>query len=81
MAANEELDTAKLDDLRMALDDLKIVNVSRKPAGLSADLKVSRDFTRNRQSMLDLQDKGFYAGELGDGPWNCTPPTAKSALT
>ena len=44
MAANEELNTAKLDDLMTALDDLKIVDVSRKPKGLSADLKASADF-------------------------------------
>ena len=41
MAADEELNTAKLDDMKFALDDLKIVDVSRKPAGLSADLKAA----------------------------------------
>ena len=35
MAADEELDTKKLDDLKFALDDLKIVDVNRKPGGLS----------------------------------------------
>jgi hypothetical protein len=68
LGPDEELDTAKLDDLRMALDDLKIVDVQRKPPGLSADLRVSRDFTNNRQSRADLEDKGFYAGQVGDGP-------------
>ena len=31
--------TEKLDDLKRALDDLKIVDVHRKPAGLSAELQ------------------------------------------
>jgi hypothetical protein len=68
LGPDEELDTAKLDDMRMALDDLKIVDVRRKPAGLSADLKVSRDFTNSRQSQADLRDKGFYAAQIGEGP-------------
>ena len=45
MSADEELNAAKLDELKTALDDLKIVDVSRKPAGLSADLKAAADFT------------------------------------
>ena len=39
--AGEELNTTKLDDLKAALDDLKIVDISRKPAGLSTDLKAA----------------------------------------
>ena len=37
LGADEELAAAKLNDLRNALGDLKIVDVARKPAGLSAD--------------------------------------------
>ena len=51
MAADEELNAAKLDELKTALDDLKIVDVSRKPAGLSADLKVAADFASNREAV------------------------------
>ena len=64
MTANEQLNTSKLDELRTALDDLKIVDVSRKPAGLSADLKVGRDFTSNEAICDALADKGFFPAQL-----------------
>lgn len=69
IAANEELDAAKLDELKTALDDLKIVDVSRKPAGLSADLKVAADFTSNEDALASLQEKGFFPALLEEnGP-------------
>lgn len=43
LAENEELNNAKLDELKTALDDLKIEDVVRKPAGLGANLRVSAD--------------------------------------
>lgn len=65
MAAGEELDAAKLDDMLTKLDELKIVDVSRKPKGLSAELKASADFGTKSEASLDaLADKGFYIGEL-----------------
>jgi hypothetical protein len=66
MKPNEELNVAKLDGLKAALDDLKIVDVSRKPTGLSADLKVAADFTSDTGARRSLASKGFYAlsGEL-----------------
>ena len=65
MAANEELNTAKLDDLVNALDDLKIVDVSRKPKGLSADLKVAANFaSQSDAAQQSLSDKGFFIAQL-----------------
>jgi hypothetical protein len=66
MKPDEELNVAKLDGLKAALDDLKIVDVSRKPAGLSAELKVAADFTSDTNARRSLASKGFYAlsGEL-----------------
>jgi hypothetical protein len=65
MAANEELNTAKLDDLVNALDDLKIVDVSRKPKGLSADLKVAANFaSQSEAAVQSLADKGFFVAQL-----------------
>jgi hypothetical protein len=61
IADNEQLNATKLDELKSALDDLKIVDVSRKPAGLSADLKVTSDFANNRDAARSLASKGFYA--------------------
>jgi hypothetical protein len=67
LAADQELNAAKLDELKTALDDLKIVDVSRKPAGLSADLKAAADFTTHRDAVESLAHKGFYAAELTKG--------------
>jgi hypothetical protein len=68
MDAGQELAAAKLDELKTALDDLKIVDVSRKPAGLSADLKVGREFASN-EAVDSLADKGFFPAQLEEnGP-------------
>jgi len=61
MADDEELDTQKLDDLKNALDDLKIVDVARKPEGLSADLKATKSFATDMEAMQSLVKRGFYA--------------------
>ncbi len=68
MTANEQLNTTKLDDLKTALDDLKIVDVSRKPAGLSADLKVTADLASNAAGVQSLGKKGFYVARAEYGP-------------
>ncbi|MFZ1936086.1 MAG: DUF4340 domain-containing protein [Thermoguttaceae bacterium] len=67
MADNEQLNATKLDDLKSALDDLKIGDVSRKPAGLRADLKVMANFTSNAAAVQSLAKKGFYAARADDG--------------
>ncbi len=67
MADDEELNTAKLDELKTALDDLKIVDVARKPAGLSADLKAAADFSSQRDAVESLARKGFFVAELAKG--------------
>jgi hypothetical protein len=64
MADDEELDMTKLDALKGALDDLKIVDISLKPKGLSADLKVAGDFTSSRDAQESLEGKGFYPAKL-----------------
>ncbi len=61
MAADEELNTTKLDDMMLALDDLKIVDVSRKPGGLSADLKAAGKLVvRGDAAAQSLEDRGFF---------------------
>lgn len=55
----EELKEQTLNDLRDALDDLQIVDVVRKPEGLSADLKAGEDFLNNREAQEDLVSRGF----------------------
>ena len=60
---DEELDIAKLDALRQALDDLKIVDVAKKPTGLSEDLrnvKGAESLMKSREALASLQERGFY---------------------
>jgi hypothetical protein len=61
LAEDEELNTENLNSLKNALDDLKIVDVRKKPAGLSQDLKAGADFTNNPEAFQDLMSKGFAA--------------------
>lgn len=64
----EELNATKLDDLMAALDDLKIVGVMRKPAGLGADLKAGSRFTNNQENLVSLTSRGFYLIRFEEGP-------------
>jgi hypothetical protein len=55
----EELNSQKLNDLKTALDDLKIVDVVKKPAGLSESLKSGADILGERDLMESLMLFGF----------------------
>jgi len=67
LADDEELNTEKLDALKTALDDLAIVDVDRKPAGLSANLKAGVDFLDNAEARKDLRSLGFATLPARDG--------------
>lgn len=67
LADDEQLNTEKLDALKTALDDLSIVDVDRKPAGLSADLKAGVDFLDNPEARKDLRTLGFATVPARDG--------------
>jgi len=58
MAADEELNTATLDGMKTALEDLKIVDVERKPAAIPADLRVRSMDDATRETLLE---RGYYA--------------------
>ncbi|MGB8852917.1 MAG: DUF4340 domain-containing protein [Pirellulales bacterium] len=66
LGAEEELAAAKLNDLRNALGDLKIVDVARKPSGLSADLKAEEKFTGDREAVASLAERGFFPFQSGE---------------
>ncbi|MFM7206714.1 MAG: DUF4340 domain-containing protein [Planctomycetaceae bacterium] len=66
LAEGEELASGKLNDLRNALGDLKIIDVVRKPAGLSADLKAEESFAGDREAVTSLAQRGFFAVQKGD---------------
>lgn len=64
MAPDEELNTQKLDDMKYALGDLKIVDVQRKPAGLSANLRNAGEVRKDRRSIESLAQRGFYVARV-----------------
>jgi hypothetical protein len=65
-ADDEEPAAGRLNDLRNALGDLKIVDVVRKPAGLSADLKAEEAFTGDREAVVSLAQRGFIPFQSGE---------------
>ena len=65
---DEELNSEALNDMRNALDDLKIVDVRRKPAGLSADLAAAEGLVLDNEARLSLMSKGFFPARVGGGP-------------
>ncbi len=60
LGEDQELDATKLDALRNAFDDLKIVDVSPKPEGLSTDLRDTGTFRTNQDAVMSLATRGFY---------------------
>ncbi|MBB76389.1 MAG: hypothetical protein CMJ75_17930 [Planctomycetaceae bacterium] len=65
LADAEELDNTKLNDLKNALGDLKIVDVEKKPAGLGKDLTAGADFMADQESFNSLFQKGFFGLTMG----------------
>jgi len=66
LTEDEELEEA-LTELRNGLDELLLVDVERKPTGLSADLKAGGDFLNNREAINSLVERGFAPLQLGEG--------------
>ncbi len=57
---DEELNVDKLNELKNSLNNLQIINVARKPKGLSRDLRASEDFVKNNETILSLAQHGFF---------------------
>jgi hypothetical protein len=67
LADDEELNQETLNKLRDGLDDLLLVDVERKPEGLSADLKAGQDFVKDNEAALNLMERGFAPIGSKDG--------------
>ncbi len=63
---SEELASGKLNDLRNALGDLKIIDVARKPAGFSAELKAEEKFASDPEAVASMQQRGFLPLKSGE---------------
>ncbi|MEJ6622155.1 MAG: peptidylprolyl isomerase [Opitutae bacterium] len=72
LTEKEELDKDKLDALKDALDDLKIIDVESKPAILVSNLKQGNEFfnnlkdQKNQAVVQSLKQKGFYTVAVQD---------------
>ena len=66
LAEDEELNTDTLNDLKSALDDLKIVDVRRKPNGLSETLKSSGSINLDPEAERSLSQAGFHVIPVAD---------------
>ncbi len=74
LAEDEELDTTKLSDMRMALDDLKIVDVHRKPESLAESIRAGRGMRVSRLGgdAESLAARGFSLVPLSFGELSWT---------
>ncbi|HUG82840.1 MAG TPA: DUF4340 domain-containing protein [Bryobacterales bacterium] len=55
----------KVNDLTGALDSLKIVDVQPKPENLTHDLQMEQGITLSQESIMSLQQKGFFITRVG----------------
>ena len=65
LAADEELNVTSLDALKSALEDLKIVDVERKPAAVPADLRVRKV---DEETLGTLMERGFFMVPISKDP-------------
>ena len=60
LGENERLLDTKLNEMKRALDDLEIIDVHRKPAGLRAELREEDQLELDMQSARSLESRGYY---------------------
>jgi len=66
MKSSQSADSTRVDQILKALDDLSIVDVRPKPAGLSASLKAdTKDQQLSREDLLSLRSRGFFVNRDG----------------
>jgi hypothetical protein len=66
LTEDEELNKTKLDELKRAIDDLKIVNVESKPQDLVEGVKSEQDLLSDPKIGPSLSAKGYYPVRRGD---------------
>ena len=62
---NEVPNEGKFDEIKNALDDLEIVDVVRKPEGMSANLRAEEELVSDNEAVTSLAERGFYPLQLG----------------
>jgi hypothetical protein len=56
----EELNSDRLNELKNSLDDLKIVDIRRKPEGMRDGSKAEAEFLKDQEALNSLLDRGIY---------------------
>jgi len=64
---DEQINSTKLNEIKSALDNLKIVDVVRKPQGLAANLKADKELLDDNEKILSLYKKGFVPVQTDAG--------------
>ncbi len=67
MEPGQELNTSFLNDLRIAIQDLQIINVKRKPAALAEALRTETPQLKDQQSIASLQEQGYFPAQGTNG--------------
>jgi hypothetical protein len=67
VAADQKLNTTQLNEIKNALDDVKITDVVRKPEGMSANLKADQELAADNKARQSLARHGFYPVSLTAG--------------
>ncbi|RMF37305.1 MAG: DUF4340 domain-containing protein [Planctomycetota bacterium] len=63
----QTLNTRFLNDLRIAVQDLQIINVKRKPAALAEALRAETIELKDQQSIASLQEQGYFPAQGPQG--------------
>jgi Domain of unknown function (DUF4340) len=83
LSEDQQLNSQKLNDLKNSLDDLRIVDVGKKPEGLSAELQASEDFlaSSNQEAIMSLMDHGFAPVANQDGTFEIASTEGEVIVT
>lgn len=78
---DEQINTAKLNEIKNALDNLKIVDVVRKPQGLAANLKADKQLLDDNEKILSLYNMGFVPVQTEAGGLDLLSSSGELAVT
>lgn len=67
LSDDEEINKDKLNDLKTALDDVKIVDAHAKPKGIRPDLQVDEALRNDPEATESLVQRGFYPVQVREG--------------
>ncbi len=60
LAEGDELQDKPLNDMKRSVEDLEIIDVHRKPAGLGAELRAEDSLRLDSEAVRSLQSRGYY---------------------